>query len=111
MVLHVHGSAFDPRSVTLAFKFRDAAKVVGGMVLGTRVGTTVQRGLQTTGILGPGVGTLIAEQQSNFAAVNTKLDALRRQSSDPEVQRSRSSRCRASELERHGQEAQRWRRG
>jgi hypothetical protein len=51
----------------IRFKLRDAAKVVGGMVLGALVGTTVQRGLQTTGILGPGVGTLIAEQQSNFA--------------------------------------------
>ena len=72
----------------LHFKVRDAAKVIGGMVLGTLVGAAVQKGLQTTGLMGPGVGALIAEQQNKFAEVNGKLDALRQLSSDPEVQRA-----------------------
>jgi hypothetical protein len=65
-------------------------KVVGGMVVGTLVGAGVQKGLQSTGLMGPGVETLIAEQQSNFTEVNSKLDALRKVSSDPAAQRALS---------------------
>jgi hypothetical protein len=72
----------------LEFKVRDAATAIGGMVLGTLVGVAVQKGLQTTGLLGPGVDALIVEQQSKFAEVNGKLDALRQLSTDPEVQRA-----------------------
>ncbi len=63
-------------------------KVVGGMIVGTLVGAGVQKGLQSTGLMGPGVETLIAEQQSNFTEVNGKLDALRKVSSDPAAQRA-----------------------
>ena len=69
-------------------KLRDAVKVVGGMIVGTLVGAGVQKGLQSTGLMGPGVETLIAEQHSNFAEVNGKLDALRKVSSDPAAQRT-----------------------
>jgi len=72
----------------LHFKVRDAAKVIGGMVLGTLVGVAVQKALATTGLLGPGVGALIAEQQNKFAEVNSKLDALRQLSTDPQVQQA-----------------------
>jgi hypothetical protein len=64
------------------------AKVVGGMIVGTLVGAGVQKGLQSTGLMGPGVETLIEQQQSNFAEVNGKLDALRKVSSDPAAQRA-----------------------
>ena len=37
---------------------------------------------------GPGVDSLLAEQQANFAEVNTKLDTLRQLSADPEAQRA-----------------------
>ncbi len=69
-------------------KLRDMVKVVGGMIVGTLVGAGVQKGLQSTGLMGPGVETLIAEQQSNFTEVNGKLDALRKVSSDPAAQRA-----------------------
>ena len=68
-------------------KLRDMAKVVGGMIVGTLVGAGVQKGLQSTGLMGPGVETLIEQQQSNFTEVNGKLDALRKVSSDPAAQR------------------------
>ena len=58
------------------------------MVLGALVGTGVQQVLARTGVLGPGVGSLIAEQQANFAEVNTKLDSLRKLAPDPEAQRA-----------------------
>ena len=64
------------------------AKVLGGMIVGTLVGAGVQKGLQSTGLMGPGVETLMAEQQSNFVEVNGKLDALRKVSSDPAAQRT-----------------------
>jgi hypothetical protein len=69
-------------------KLRDLVKVVGGMIAGTLVGVGVQKGLQSTGLMGPGVESLIAEQKSNFAEVNGKLDALRKVSSDPAAQRA-----------------------
>ncbi|HUQ52720.1 MAG TPA: hypothetical protein VM692_10905 [Gammaproteobacteria bacterium] len=69
-------------------KFRDAVVAVGGMVLGTLVGTGVQQVLARTGVLGPGVDSLIAEQQANFVEVNSKLDTLRQVSNDPAAQRA-----------------------
>jgi hypothetical protein len=69
-------------------KLRDAVKVVGGMIVGTLVGAGVQKALQSTGFLGPDVDSLIAQQQTNFAEVNGKLDALRKVSSDPAAQRA-----------------------
>ncbi len=72
----------------LPWKLRDAAVAVGGMVLGALVGTGVQQVLARTGVLGPGVDSLLAEQQANFAEVNTKLDTLRQLSADPEAQRA-----------------------
>ena len=67
---------------------RDGASALGGMILGTLVGIGVNKAIATTGILGPGVSTLLAEQKTNFDAVNGKLDALRQTTTDPEVQRA-----------------------
>ena len=72
----------------VSVKLRDAAVAVGGMVLGALVGTAVQQTLARTGLLGPGVSSLLAEQQANFTEVNAKLDALRALSPDPKVQRA-----------------------
>src|SRR5688500_8487354 len=72
----------------LPSKLRDAGLAVGGMVLGALVGTGVQLVLARTGVLGPDVDSLIAEQQANFSAVNAKLDALGQLSDDPEAQRA-----------------------
>ena len=69
-------------------KLRDMVKVVGGMIVGTLVGVGVQKGLQSAGLMGPDVDSLIAQQQTNFAEVNGKLDALRKVSSDPAAQRA-----------------------
>jgi hypothetical protein len=76
------------RRFKLPVKLRDAAFTVGGMVLGSLVGTGVQQVLARTGVLGPGVSSLIAEQQENFAEVNSKLDSLRQLSTDPAAQRA-----------------------
>ena len=78
-------SAARPR-FKVAVKLRDAGVAVGGMVLGALVGTGVQQTLARTGVLGPGVSSVLAQQQANFAEVNTKLDDLRQLSSDPEQQ-------------------------
>jgi hypothetical protein len=89
----VEGPAESPASprFKLPFKLpklRDAAVAVGGMVLGALVGTGVQQVLARTGVLGPGVDSLIAAQQANFVEVNSKLDTLRQVSSDPAAQRA-----------------------
>ncbi len=65
-----------------------AAIGLGGMILGSIVGIGVQKGVQSTGILGPSVDTLIAEQQSNFNDINARLDALKGLSADKEVKTS-----------------------
>jgi hypothetical protein len=67
---------------------RDGANALGGMILGTLVGIGVNKALATTGLLGPGVSTLIAEQKTNFDEVKGRLDALRQTSTDPAVQRA-----------------------
>jgi hypothetical protein len=69
-------------------KLRDAAVWIGGMIVGALVGTGVQAVLARTGVLGPGVDSLISDQQANFAEVNAKLDTLRQLSSDAEAQRA-----------------------
>ena len=77
-----------PPRFKLPVRVRDAAVAVGGMVLGALVGTGVQLALARTGVLGPGVDSLLAEQHANFTEVNTKLDSLRQLAPDPEVQRA-----------------------
>ncbi len=62
-----------------------AAIGLGGMILGSVVGIGVRKGVESTGILGPSVGTLIAEQQSNFNDINARLDALKNLPADKEV--------------------------
>jgi hypothetical protein len=96
-------TAAQPR-FKLSVKLRDAAVAVGGMALGALVGTGVQQTLARTGLLGPGVGSVLAQQQANFAEVNTKLDDLRKLSSEPEVQRALGDL--AGLLERQGTLAQ-----
>ncbi len=61
------------------------ATALGGMVLGALVGIAVQVGVESTGVLGPSVDALIAEQDANFAEVRSQIDSLRNASSDPAV--------------------------
>jgi hypothetical protein len=72
---------------SLFTKARIAAAAVGlgGMVLGAIVGVAVQQGVERTGILGPSVDTLIAEQQSNFNDITARLDELKKLPVDNEV--------------------------
>jgi hypothetical protein len=62
-----------------------AAVGLGGMVLGAVVGLAVQTGVRSTGILGPSVDALMAEQQSNFDDMTARLDELRQLPVDAEV--------------------------
>lgn len=62
-----------------------AAIGLGGMILGSIVGIGVQEGVKSTGMLGPSVDALIAEQQANFNDVNARLDALKSMPADKEV--------------------------
>lgn len=71
-----------------AVKFRTGASALGGMVLGTLVGIAVNKAVATTGILGPGVATLMQDQRDNFAAVNERLEALRASATGPDAQRA-----------------------
>lgn len=65
-----------------------AGLALGGMILGSFVGMGVQMGVESTGLLGPSVEQLFAEQAANFDEVNAHLADLRNLSSDPEVARS-----------------------
>jgi hypothetical protein len=76
------------RLTHLKGRARDGATALGGMILGTLVGIGVNKAIATTGLLGPGVSTLIAEQKTNFDEVKGKLDALQQTSTEPEVQRA-----------------------
>src|SRR5690606_22612200 len=64
---------------------RSGALGLGGMVAGAVVGIGVQAGIESTGMLGPSVDALIAEQQDNFSAVQGRLDALQGMAADPAV--------------------------
>lgn len=61
------------------------AAALGGMVVGAIVGIAVQAGVESTGLLGPSVEALIAEQESNFDEIGAQIETLRGLSSDPEV--------------------------
>jgi hypothetical protein len=63
------------------------ALALGGMIVGAVVGIAVQAGIESTGMLGPSVESLIAEQGSNFASLQSKLDELGDLSTDPEINR------------------------
>lgn len=63
-------------NLTSGKKAASGASALGGMVVGALVGIGVQAGVDTTGILGPTVDTLIAEQDQNFDAINSQLESL-----------------------------------
>lgn len=67
---------------------RGAALALGGMIVGSFVGIGVQVGVESTGLLGPSVDSLIAEQQANFDDVNARLELLKNSSTDPETKKS-----------------------
>lgn len=57
----------------------------GGMIVGALVGIAVQAGVESTGMLGPSVDSLLARQESNFEALNSRLDTLQAETDDPEL--------------------------
>lgn len=61
---------------------------LGGMVVGAFVGIVIQMGVESTGILGPSIEVLMEEQQANFGDMTARLEALKEQSSDPEITKS-----------------------
>jgi len=63
---------------------------LGGMVVGAVVGIGVQAGVESTGLLGPSVDALIAEQEINFDEVHARLDRLRDSTDDPDLRRELS---------------------
>lgn len=65
-----------------------AVSAVGGMIVGSIVGVGVQAGVESMGLLGPSMESLIAEQEENFNDVRARLDALSGMSTDPEVRQS-----------------------
>ncbi len=63
------------------------AVALGGMVVGAIVGIVVQVGVESTGMLGPSVDTLLAEQESNFDEMSSRIDKLRESTEDPALSR------------------------
>ena len=78
-------AATDTESPQRKSRFIAAASALGGMIVGSIVGIAVQVGVESTGILGPGVDSLLAEQEENFLGINERLDALQNASNDPAV--------------------------
>lgn len=62
---------------------RTGATALGGMIVGAIVGIAVQVGVERTGLLGPSVDALLAEQEDNFGEVHGRLDRLRQSTNDP----------------------------
>lgn len=67
---------------------------VAAVIVGTLFGLAIEAGVDSTGILGPGVDQLIVEQEAGFANIEAKLEALRKSTDPAESERL------AAELER-----------
>ena len=61
---------------------------LGGMIVGAIVGIVVQVGVETTGLLGPGVEELLTEQEANFDEMKSRLESLKQQADDPAMRES-----------------------
>jgi hypothetical protein len=85
-------------------KVKGLALALGGMIVGSVVGLGVQFGVQSTGLLGPTVDSLMEEQKANFDDVNARLAALNKSSTDPETKKSLAEL--ASLLKRQGELSQ-----
>lgn len=83
----VESAAAAPKGKPVFTKARVLAAAIGlgGMVLGSVVGVAVQKGVERTGIFGPSVDALIAEQESNFNDIAARLDELKNLPADKEV--------------------------
>jgi len=55
------------------------------MIIGALVGIAVQMGVESTGLLGPSVEAMLAEQESNFDEMTARLEGLREMSSDSDI--------------------------
>lgn len=61
---------------------------IGGMIAGAIVGILVQVGVESTGVLGPGVDELLAEQEANFDEMTSRLENLKQLADDPAMRES-----------------------
>jgi len=64
------------------------ASAIGGMAFGGLVEMGVQMGIQSTGLLGPSVESMIEEQDANLDQISERLAALQGLSTDPEIRRN-----------------------
>ncbi len=78
------GSETDRKPFLTKARLTAAALALGGMVIGSIVGIAVQVGVESTGMLGPSVEALIAEQESNFDEIGARIESLRGMASSPE---------------------------
>lgn len=76
------------KSLAAKTKMKGAALALGGMIVGSIVGIGVQVGVESTGLLGPSMESVMAEQKSNFDDVTQRIEALKKTSSDPETKKS-----------------------
>ena len=86
-----HDSSSPPkqaRTLVTKARMKGAALALGGMIAGSFVGIGVQLGVESTGLLGPSVESLMAEQKSNFDDVAKRIEALQASSADPETRKS-----------------------
>lgn len=73
------------KSLITRERLQQGSLALGGMVVGAIVGIAIQVGVESTGILGPSVESLLEEQDANFSRLTTQLDDLRELSDDPEI--------------------------
>lgn len=79
------GPGESKRRVGISPRVRGPAIAAGGMILGGLIGFAVEFGIESTGVLGPSVTDLLAEQEANFEDLHARLEQLRNAASDPVV--------------------------
>ena len=85
----VHSVTAQPSSSSSVKPWHKSVLIgVGGMIAGAFVSVGVEQGLESTGLLGPGVESLIAEQEANFTSVNEQLESIRMTATDPQIKSS-----------------------
>lgn len=50
---------------------------LGGVVVGAVIGLAVEAGVESTGVMGPGVEEILAKQADGFALIESKLESLK----------------------------------
>jgi len=63
------GANNEPKRIKKKTRLLAGSAALGGMIVGALVGIGVQQGVESTGLLGPGIDELVQEQASNFVQV------------------------------------------